>query len=93
MEESKGLTMEQLLVALNTGTATQGMIEDLTSRTALIARATYASYNAKIEARLSRVTVLLSNIVVWLVMGCAGGFAVWGISIALDLILKAWGIR
>ena len=45
------------------------------------------------QAKLNKVTQYITTIVVWLVLGTVGGFAVWGIIVVLDLILKALGVK
>ena len=53
----------------------------------------HTSAMADMQFKIAKVTTLLVNIVLWLVIGAVGSFAVWGITVGLELILKAWGLK
>jgi len=45
------------------------------------------------QNRLNVVTQYATTVVAWLCIAAVGVFAIWGITVGLDLLLKAWGVK
>ena len=69
-------------------------IEDMTQEERTQYLSAMVDFKLAMErVKLGKITTHITTYVIWFVLGCGGLFAIFGIVTALDLILKALGVK